>query len=938
MLARRSFVGRESELARLSELGPGQVALLVGDAGIGKTTLVQEVAAKGAPVVVVRTSPPPTPAWELLTAVAAGLVVQGAETDGGSLGAYGSVLRGVLRASEETTPAVEGSHPVLAAEAVLRLWATIPVPRRPIIVVEDVHWCDPETLAGLEHLAERAEVVGAAVILTARPTGIPWPRLMRMAEAGTAALITLPPLSDAEVRALVAERTGADPADVPPELLSLVAPAEGWPLLLQEILDVGVDPAAPPRRTPVTPTMDAMARERMGALDEITRTMVRRAALLVDPIDSELLAASLGVTADRLADGVDAAIAAGLLVLEPATGRIRFRHELFRDAIVRGLLDVQRRTHADELLRALGWSAGDREATWSSTLPADRLVLARGLADVGGHSELAARLALSTAVVLLARASPLAAAEAAHAALSSADQEIRVTALACRVEALALAGDVDGALAAVEEFRAATWSGANRPGLERGVREAVVRAVTQQGDWIRADQLLRDLDGVDGSSHSSLAALIALELGEFDEAAATAQAVLDGGVTGAPACEAMEVLGRVARRDDLEEAHRWFARAAEQARVHRLEVWHARAAHELATIEQLRTLEVAPLYGAREAAAAAGAPGLVTSVDFHIAAVHGVRFEPEPALVAARRLLSDARMLGADRQEAWAWVLIGQAHAVAGARVQAENAARETVALAGDDPELLGMAEGCCRGLAAMVAEDVDGGLQLWRNGLEHLRQLPAATPLPPWYLWPLLATVHDLEGDGGRRARAETEHADVRTAAGPNALWLLAAAAAAARDGDRDEAALLAAASDEGFSQVPAFAGWQHLGHRWAAEAAIEHGWGDPAAWMTDAAGYFDEHELAALAAACRGLARRAGAPQRRRGRGVAVVPVHLDRLGVTSREVDVLLLVAEGLSNAEIAARLYLSPRTVKGYVEQLLAKTSSANRTQLAARLDR
>ena len=62
---------------------------------------------------------------------------------------------------------------------------------------------------------------------------------------------------------------------------------------------------------------------------------------------------------------------------------------------------------------------------------------------------------------------------------------------------------------------------------------------------------------------------------------------------------------------------------------------------------------------------------------------------------------------------------------------------------------------------------------------------------------------------------------------------------------------------------------------------------------------------------------------------------PPDLDRLGVISREVDVLRLVAAGCTNAEIAQRLYLSPRTVKGYVEQLLAKTAAANRTQLATR---
>ena len=70
-----------------------------------------------------------------------------------------------------------------------------------------------------------------------------------------------------------------------------------------------------------------------------------------------------------------------------------------------------------------------------------------------------------------------------------------------------------------------------------------------------------------------------------------------------------------------------------------------------------------------------------------------------------------------------------------------------------------------------------------------------------------------------------------------------------------------------------------------------------------------------------------------RRAGRGDAAVPAHLARRGVTSREMDVLLLVAAGLTNKEVAARLYLAPRTVKGHVELLLAKTGATNRTQLA-----
>jgi DNA-binding NarL/FixJ family response regulator len=46
------------------------------------------------------------------------------------------------------------------------------------------------------------------------------------------------------------------------------------------------------------------------------------------------------------------------------------------------------------------------------------------------------------------------------------------------------------------------------------------------------------------------------------------------------------------------------------------------------------------------------------------------------------------------------------------------------------------------------------------------------------------------------------------------------------------------------------------------------------------------------------------------------------------------VLALLAEGLTNKEIAGRLYLSPRTVEKHVERILTKTGQANRTALAA----
>ena len=942
----RVLAGRDEEIAALARArqqtrnGQGQVIAVVGEAGIGKSALLRHAA--GSDGLVVRFAPSAAGAWAPLGTLAAGLVAHGADPNGSLLGPYAAALS-VLTSGGRPRASAPSVQPVEVAEALLRLWSTLPVPRRPLVGIEDVHWCDQELWAALEWWVDRAPALGLMVLLTTRPEGARWPAMRHLVDGRLVHAVTLSPLEPESVANLVAARLGADPAALPPALLDRVATAGGLPLLVEEVLDdllrngdLSVDGGEwrlknGPMRVPAT--IEAYTRERLDLLVDAPRSLVRRAALMGGPLDNELLARSLGLDADNLELHLRSAADAGLLVQDHASGRAVFRHDLLRESVVRTMLDVQRSEHAAALLKVLGISAN----VAIPALDSAHLALACTLSAYTGARDLRSQLSLLHAGDLLEHGSLVAAAAAAAEAAELGGGLVRTKALGVRAEALALAGQVSAASACVAEYDAArAATGFDDAGLTGRVREAVVRATAHAGRWHEADRFLHELRSkAEPPTTTSLAALVALELGKYGEARDEAERVVDGS-DAAAACEAMEILGRLARGRDLDGAEAWFRRAAERARYAGLGFRHAHAVHELATIAQLRSLEVAPLYGAREAAVAAGAPGLVGAVDFHLAALHGVRFEAEEALVAARRLLTDARSMGAVAQEAWAWILVGQAHAVAGHRLQAQQAGREARALRPDDREILGMAAGCCDGFAALLADDTQSGLQGWQEGVSHLRTLPSAGPLPPWYLWPILATVHNLDGDAGERARAETAGADLRATPGADALWHLATAVAAGRAGDLERARQENTRAEELYRNVSSFAGWWHLGHRWVALEAAAAGWGDPGSWMVEAESFFTAHDLHRLAGACRSLARKAGAPQRRRGRGDSVVPEHLARLGVTSREVDVLRLVSAGLTNKEVAERLFLSPRTVKGYVEQLLAKTSSANRTQLAAHL--
>jgi DNA-binding CsgD family transcriptional regulator len=115
-------------------------------------------------------------------------------------------------------------------------------------------------------------------------------------------------------------------------------------------------------------------------------------------------------------------------------------------------------------------------------------------------------------------------------------------------------------------------------------------------------------------------------------------------------------------------------------------------------------------------------------------------------------------------------------------------------------------------------------------------------------------------------------------------------------------------------------------------ARAALRDGWGDPVRWLREAEAFFGASGYDRLARRCRTMLGEAGAPVPRR-RGGSEVPASLRALGVTSREVDVLKLVTAGRTNKDIAAELFLSPKTVERHLSSLFSRLGVANRHDLA-----
>lgn len=920
--------GREVETVRdvVEARTAARVAAVVGDAGVGKSALAAASIAGSARAVLAGRATPGGVALRVLAEVAVAAVVAGARVSDAAVGPLRGGLGALLPGTADAS--IDGAaFPLVAAEALLSLIATLDEPVT--LVLDDLHWADADSVEALERICDRVATRAVTVVLVTR-RGCPAEGLARrLAARRLGPLVDLRALGGHDA-VVMAEQCLGSP--VPDGLPSLIDGAGGNPFLIEELLrsasDVGAlvhdghgwlfDP-----ETPVAPpsTLAESVALRLDQLPGGAGRLLAIAASLGEgqPLAAVLAAATVGPNDEiRLLDAIRAGVAAQLL--DPASTDIRFRHVLTAEAAAATLLPHERMVAAGKALDAL---------TASGT-GAQKPALLAGLAERAGRPDAAARWWLVDARRHAQSAATGAAIASVERALALAtDGPLRAEARIEHVELLALAGRARDAVAAADVAAAAP----NLP-PDGNVRLDLARARCMDSGPQRDTAMRRALDAAAGSDREpqveATAALLAVEQGDLEAAAAHAtRALALSSADPVARCQALEVRGRVARSRDLDDAAASFTEAAAIAEAHGLALWRARALHERATITQLREVDTTDLERARLAAIDAGAPGLVATIDFHVAAVLATRFDAEPALLAARRFLDLASAVGGQVSRAWGWTLVGYANVVASREANANAALAEAARLGHDDLEVQTLTTFFRSGLRPLLAGDPSGAVQGYQQAMRALAASANPSSLPPWYLGPLLCTV--LDGDGATYRRLADQPA-LQVANTVRGAWLMAEAVAAGREGALEDAAGLAAGAADLWAHRAGLDAHRHLATWLAAPAAHECGWGQPETWLFDAETWARRHGFVAIADSCRSQLRMIGAVPKRR-RGTTAVPAALERQGITGREIDVLTLVGAGLTNAAIAGRLHVSPGTVKGYVSQLLAKTAAPNRAALA-----
>ncbi|MPZ97976.1 MAG: tetratricopeptide repeat protein [Dehalococcoidia bacterium] len=932
------LVGRDEERGALRQLvdgaaaGAGAVLLLSGEAGVGKSRLAGELRA---------------------TAEQRGLTVLFGHGYPEDQAVPLAALADVAGLSDLDAPE-DSARPVrtLALSRALEAAAS----RRPhCLVLEDAHWSDEASLEVFARLARRAHQLPLLLALTFRPeqTDAALRAFLDALDRDRRAVeLRVGPLSPAQTGALVQRLLGMRRLPRREMTEALHGLTEGNPFFIEETLHAVIEAG---QLDPASDTWDARVldqlrppravqhavQRQLESVDEATRHVLTLAAVMGRRFDLDAVAAVEGRPVADLLPSIRQAVGAQLVV-DATDGDLQFRHALTREAIYSDLLARERQEMHLAVARSFEGQGGDDAGASAGTL-AHHYYRAREWARALEWSERAAEAAIEMSA-------PRAATAMLTQAIHAAEQLGRTPSVSMRSRRAAAretVGDFAGsredyelalslarsARAPAEEFAALLalgmlWASRDYESAEHYYLEALALARTV------ADPLLiaRALNHVGNWQANAGDPAVACE--QHEEALALAEATEDRRAI----AETLDLLGMaLVMRAQYGGAIGPFARALA-------------AAESLGDERMLASLlaTVSGYAGAAEMAATWLPPDVGWGVP-----------EGEQALRIARALEWPAG-------EAYALTALAAAYQARGEYGRALDLA--TAAL--DIAEAVGHQQWTLGCLATLG--EIEADLHRWEEAREHVSRALALAESLHSRFWEGVSRAQLARGlivsgdavgasallDAGRAPLLDTQ--DGR-------LLMLVRGQAALRLGDTQAAhhaaqRLIETSAGGPDGVMPHV--WRLLGETLAArgdiegaqthlregrETARQYGWRAEEwratcalARLLDTAG--DDRATEEWAAAAQRLDLLAaslpeGGAARQQFLERAAAQEGLPRrqressrpAGLTAREHEVLTLIASGLSNAEIAARLVIERRTVETHVAHIFRKTDVATRHQ-------
>jgi DNA-binding CsgD family transcriptional regulator len=910
-LGHEVIISRVAELRRLDELlialmrGEGGALIVHGDAGIGKTTLLKALAERsGDAVTVVRACGAETEMELPFSALADLLGPVLSHLDALPV-PQAAALMGAL-ALEPPTPG-DRLAVCVATLGVLRAAAR----SRPVLaIVDDVQWVDASSRECIEYVARRADGP-LAVALAARDPLYP-PERVRLPE------LAVGPVDDAAAAELLRHRA---PGLAPPVAAAITHAAAGNPLALVELpatLTAGQRVGVAALELPLAPggRLQRAFAGRVEALDDQARQALLIAAAHAGTELPVIAAACLhaGTDAGRLAD----AEASGLVQL--GTGQLSFTHPLIRGMVYAEARAAHRRAAHAALAAALR-DDDDRRA-WHLAAAA-----------IGPDEDVAAALERVGRQAMTRRAHAAGAGALERAARLTPDPDAASRRLIMAGQAAAGAGLADRALALLAEAAEVTEDTEQRASAEqlRG------RTLIWRGRGAEATPLLVEQASRVAPRSPVLAAVMLSDAAngavginsyfEAEQLARRAAGLL--GDAGDPAVRGVVLTMRgwtLLLRGKAPEARPVLAEAFRLADevdplgpdwpwLHIL----LRTLIPLGEFEQARDKNAELCRRAQDA----GALAILCSARLVVADAAFRLSDWEAADAAARQTLQLAGDVGHRHMAGWALTVRTRILAAQGRAEESRAAAAAALEIAESDRISTGLrfARGAL-GFLELGLDRVDAAI----SELETVERLTEGSGHEEPVIVPWVQDLVEAYARQGRAGDARRPLARLERQAASTAIPVAAAAAARCRgmlDDDFEPAFARALAWDDRrpmpFERARTLLAFGRRLHRSCRRAEARER-------LRAALEGFERLHADAWARQAEAELRAAGARRRR----------ERDEHALTSQELRVAAAVQRGASNRDIAADLFLSPRTVEFHLRQIYRKLDVHSRTQLVAAL--